>query len=222
MTLSKILAASAAAAALVASAGGAQAASIVNGSFEVGSNDAGLGGFSTLNGGSTAITGWTVTGHSVDWINGYWQASNGTHSVDLNGLGVGGVSQTIATTPGQTYKLTFDMSGNPDHGTNVFSMLVSAGNASQGFNYNGGSNNHSNMNYQSDSLTFTATAPTTTINFGSTNLDNCCWGPALDNVSISDVTGGVPEPATWAMTILGFGLIGTSLRRRKAAIATAA
>lgn len=29
-------------------------------------------------------------------------------------------------------------------------------------------------------------------------------------------TGGVPEPATWAMMILGFGLIGTLARRRRA------
>ena len=29
--------------------------------------------------------------------------------------------------------------------------------------------------------------------------------------------GGVPEPATWAMMLLGFGLIGTTLRRRSPA-----
>jgi hypothetical protein len=28
--------------------------------------------------------------------------------------------------------------------------------------------------------------------------------------------GGVPEPATWVMMLLGFGLIGTSMRRRRA------
>ena len=40
-------------------------------------------------------------------------------------------------------------------------------------------------------------------------------GPLLDNISLS--IAAVPEPATWAMMILGFGLIGASLRRRKAA-----
>ena len=35
--------------------------------------------------------------------------------------------------------------------------------------------------------------------------------------------GGIPEPATWAMMLLGFGLIGTTLRRRSATrIATTA
>ena len=31
--------------------------------------------------------------------------------------------------------------------------------------------------------------------------------------------GGVPEPATWAMLIAGFGLVGTAMRRRKPATA---
>lgn len=31
--------------------------------------------------------------------------------------------------------------------------------------------------------------------------------------------GGVPEPATWAMLIAGFGLVGTAMRRRKLATA---
>ena len=33
--------------------------------------------------------------------------------------------------------------------------------------------------------------------------------------SNNQTTGGVPEPATWAMMIVGFGAIGTTLRRRK-------
>ncbi|HEX7947292.1 MAG TPA: PEPxxWA-CTERM sorting domain-containing protein, partial [Phenylobacterium sp.] len=36
-----------------------------------------------------------------------------------------------------------------------------------------------------------------------------------------DTTGGVPEPATWAMMILGFGGIGAVLRRRRVLGATA-
>jgi hypothetical protein len=97
MRLSKTLPVAVLAAGIIG-AGAANAAGIVNGGFETGSGDAGFGGFSTLGGGSTNITGWTVTGGSVDWINGYWQGAEGDHSVDLNGLSVGGVEQWIATT----------------------------------------------------------------------------------------------------------------------------
>lgn len=44
-------------------------------------------------------------------------------------------------------------------------------------------------------------------------------GPALfpiDNVtfSLNALAGGVPEPATWAMLILGFGTVGGAMRRK--------
>jgi hypothetical protein len=36
-------------------------------------------------------------------------------------------------------------------------------------------------------------------------------------LSVPTLTGAIPEPASWAMLIAGFGLIGASLRRRRAA-----
>jgi hypothetical protein len=48
------------------------------------------------------------------------------------------------------------------------------------------------------------------------------WGPSgynagIDNLSfdvVDAVAPGVPEPATWAMMIAGFGLIGAAMRRK--------
>lgn len=44
-------------------------------------------------------------------------------------------------------------------------------------------------------------------------------GIAVDNLSLTatlvPVAGGVPEPTTWALLILGFGVVGASLRRRR-------
>ena len=37
----------------------------------------------------------------------------------------------------------------------------------------------------------------------------------IDNIALT--TGGVPEPSTWAMMLLGFGAIGFTIRRRKSA-----
>jgi len=33
------------------------------------------------------------------------------------------------------------------------------------------------------------------------------------NLSVVPVTGGVPEPASWAMMIVGFGMVGAAMRR---------
>lgn len=40
------------------------------------------------------------------------------------------------------------------------------------------------------------------------------WDVLLDGASLSAVEAGVPEPATWAMMIAGFGLVGGAVRRR--------
>lgn len=49
----------------------------------------------------------------------------------------------------------------------------------------------------------------TRVQFGSSNLN---W--LADDLSFSTGGSAVPEPATWAMMITGFGLAGTALRRR--------
>lgn len=41
--------------------------------------------------------------------------------------------------------------------------------------------------------------------------------PMRGNLVIASVNGSVPEPATWAMMLVGFGGIGFAMRRRKAA-----
>lgn len=38
-------------------------------------------------------------------------------------------------------------------------------------------------------------------------------------VGVGGVAGGVPEPATWAMMILGFGAAGATIRRRRSLLA---
>lgn len=45
------------------------------------------------------------------------------------------------------------------------------------------------------------------------------WASFNDIVTSGDAVGAVPEPATWAVMILGFGAVGATLRRRSVAAA---
>ncbi len=48
------------------------------------------------------------------------------------------------------------------------------------------------------------------------------WAMTCGNDVIQGLVSSVPEPSTWAMMILGFGMMGTVLRRRRVAALTAA
>jgi hypothetical protein len=49
--------------------------------------------------------------------------------------------------------------------------------------------------------------------FSTTSADNI--GPLLDNVRLDISPAAVPEPASWAMMIAGFGVVGLGMRRRR-------
>ena len=178
------------------------------------------GGFATLGVGSGALTGWSIDAGDIDWIQGYWQSSDGDgYSVDLNGNHPATISQTIATVAGRSYTLTFDMSGNPDNfrGDTRIAVLGANGGTIGSANYSlTGANSKANMLWAGQSFSFVANSTSTKISFASGNGgDNCCYGAAIDNVGVA----GVPEPAAWGLMILGFGAAGATLRRRRAAIA---
>ena len=101
----------------------ANAVPFVNGSFETGPATT---RFTTLDPGSTAMTGWTVGGGGVDYIGGYWNAQNGSRSVDLSGGAPGSISQTFDTIAGQGYTVTFYLSGNGDNGVGPRTASVNA------------------------------------------------------------------------------------------------
>ena len=207
----KLVALALAAALLPASA---NAATIINGSFELGTNP---GNFTQLaSGDSTSITGWTVGGNSVDYIGAYFPAQNGSRSVDLSGAAAGSLSQSVATVAGQQYRVNFFLGGNFEGAPAVKNVGVSTGGAATNFTYT--STTPRFDGYAQYDYFFTATGAATNLTFAS--LDNTAFGAVLDNVSISSVTS-VPEPATWAMMIGGFGIVGGALRRRQSKLALA-
>ena len=200
-------------AATVMMSSAANASLLVNGSFEQGTPQPGSGGFDTLGSGSNAVTGWTVSSGSVDWINGYWQAQDGTHSIDLAGNVPGAIEQTFETVVGGVYSVNYWLSGNPDGGSvgkdgvvaAINGAIVDASSSITGIK----GPSHENMEYSLKNFTFTASGTSTTLRFSSAENAGA-FGAVLDNVSVS----AVPEPATWAMMLVGFGVVGASMRRR--------
>lgn len=73
--------------------------------------------------------------------------------------------------------------------------------------------------WQSQRMTFTAQSASQVLSFLAVGTPNGAPPISfLDGVSLS---AAVPEPATWAMMIIGFGMVGGSIRRRKTTTALA-
>lgn len=132
------------------------------------------------------------------------------------------LSQTIALVAGQTYNLGFDFYapangiGNPNDATLLFRIngmqvgsVLTAGSvtgtpAQTWFNFN---------------TTFVAAAngpATLALDFRGLGVTAADFG--VDRVY---ATAAVPEPATWAMMIFGFGAVGSTVRRRRVTLARA-
>lgn len=109
-------------------------------------------------------------------------------------------------TLGQAYKLSFDSAGSLIVPTNTFTVTILGGAPSALYN--------PTTTYSNNVINFTATSTSGTIDFnGSLIAGNTAT--AIDNLVLS----AVPEPATWAMLVIGFGMVGFVARRRTAAVA---
>jgi len=193
---------------LFLSANIAQATLITNGSFETGPYPE---GFITLGIGNTSITGWTVTGGNIDYIGTYWVASDGSRSLDMNGTTTGTMSQSFSTLIGTTYEVLFDMAGNTDSGPTIKPLQVAAGEGAAVFTFDITGHSRSNMGWETKSWSFTATDPTTTLQFSSLTEDGCCYGAALDNVRVdvlNSTPNSTPTPEPSTMLLLSTGLVG--------------
>jgi hypothetical protein len=131
------------------------------------------------------------------------------------------IEQTVSGfTVGNVYDLSFAIASESPGGTGsticVSFTAGDAGDACPGgtlFNAPLRGNNYWDT-WGTESLSFTATASTMTIHFqGVPNAIS--YDVGLDNVAVTGGTTSVPEPATIAL--LGIGLAGLGLRRRKRA-----
>ncbi len=212
--------------ALSLSIGGAKANLLVDGSFDTPAfPPPGINGFYS-NYGPVAgdphyvgpqfdnPNGWTITSGNVDlvyvtgspWIGA--QPNTDPYFLDLNGNQAGSIQQSFLTTAGQWYHLSFYYSNNPGGSPDPNRASVQVGSLSDTIDYNGAT--QSNLNWVHYTADFQASGASTTLSF--TQIDQCCnGGILLDSVSVAPV----PEPATWAMMIVGFVGVGFLAYRRR-------
>lgn len=183
----------------------ASAQVVVNGSFEQGMDP---GDSVLINAGdSTSINGWACTGGTVDYIGTHWVAAAGSRSIDLSGHSAGTLSQIISGFQlGATYRLSFDLAGNPEGPPAIKNMQINIGSASHNFSFDTTGHSDANMGWTLATMDFLATAPTLTLSF--TSLDNTVYGPAIDAVSLAFI---VPEPAS--LSLLALGAAGWAARK---------
>lgn len=199
----KVLAAAALAMAVAAPS---NAATILNGSFEAGLGLNPLGWTVTANGGRTGALFVVAENYNPSFTT----ADAGTNALRVrSGVSPANtwtLAQTVVTNPGQAYILRWSMLNQGV--TAQDSVLVEAGN--QSFSLG----NTSPYEWSKFELPFFASSASTVIRFTLRHTGQQSLYMYLDSVSLS-----VPEPATWAMMLSGFGMVGFAARRRRKVIA---
>lgn len=245
MTIRTITALIAALATLTIAVPAAAAPNLVtNGNFETttfsSSSEVGISGF------PQGVAGWTSNGFNLLYIGGTQTTVSAANQyndpltyfrpgVTVDPLGTGGnfmaldgdsdiygtLTQSITgLTAGQAYYVHFDWAATQlrnRSGATTEQLQVSLGGPAQSTQI---INNPSAgfSGWRSGYFVFTPTTSTAVLSFLSIGTPNGQPPIALlDNVSLQ----AVPEPATWAMFLAGFGLVGFAARRRRTAVVSA-
>ncbi len=168
-------------------------------------------------GNSSTISDWTVvtpsmygSGGSVDVVSKhYWNAERGRYSIDLAGsTGVpGGIYQDVATTPGETYTLSFWSAVNGDQKPGMsHTMDISVDGTAVDTVQAVGVGRPLNWVYNTVTFTASPTSTSSKIEFDDATPGDMNQGPTLDNVSLT----AVPDVITASSATIAPQTIGTT------------
>jgi hypothetical protein len=182
----------------------------------------------SLPGGASAF-GWTAGAANIEFVkSGYAYAGDavgpaydGEWMVDLNGTqGPSSITQVFDTTPGQWYRVSYALSGNAGpNGTTSGDLAKSLAAYWNGGLVDAASYAHqsgdqwANLRWELHSFVVQATGASSALAFASTSGAYVAAGPLLDGVTIA----AVPEPASALLALLGAGVVGLQVRRRRTA-----
>jgi hypothetical protein len=188
-------------ASLVALSSPAAAASLfVNGSFETPFST----GNSILGSGSTAVTGWTTVLSGVEHFNAtaFGGAFDGQMVVDLANYtySAGGIEQTVATTAGQRYDVSF-AAGNVVYGNRTGTGVVRVAVDGQAVgDFDTAVGTAAGIVWAQRSFSFVATGSSSTVRFWNEQNANQYFA-FIDAVDMQ--AAPVPEPASAALLLAG-------------------
>jgi hypothetical protein len=194
---------------VAALAGAAHAAVIVNGDFTNPNVGGGYGQFAT-------IPGWFDTSDTLEVgassVYGLPCETAGCQNLEVNANTFDTVSQTVTgLTVGETYDLSWDYGGRNGGGPQQLDVFFG------GVQIATDTSNGVNAFWTPNEVSVIASGSSETLTFQSVNVGGTAsYGNELTGVSIA-----VPEPAAWALMLLGFAGLGAALRTRRGSLCPA-
>jgi len=143
-------------------------------------------------GGPGAMGAWDVL-NNLDHIGGFWAAAEGSQSVDMNGSSAAAVSQALATSPGQPYRIRYALSENfYGYADKTMTVIWNGAIVDSPVITHNPARSPTNMLWFYRDVLVTASAASSTLRFESTtgSMDGtqgfaAFYGPALDDVSLT-------------------------------------